>query len=148
MCREHYTLVLRSSKRKYGTTTDYHIDCGEFFQNFNGRYLNGQLVSWLFPDDTTDNTNTADLSLQVKADLQLPYQTDTDNRGLNTIAVLPNNAGTDNCIFTTVPAHQFTCIIPNGNMLHIRIENASSEALGEDIEEHVLVLEFSPVSQN
>ena len=141
---EHYTLVLRSSKRKYGTTADYHIDCGQFFHNFNGRYLNGRLVSWVFPDDTADGSNTTDYSLQVKANLHLPYQTDTDDKGLMTLAVLPNNSDV-NTIYSYNASHSFTCVIPDGNVLHIRIENASSEALAEDIEEHVLILEFSPI---
>ena len=145
MCKDNYTLVLRSSKRAYGTTTDYHIDCGEFFQNFNNQYLNGQLVGWVFPEDTADHSNTTDKSLQVKANLQLPYQTDTDQRGLNTLAILPNNTDTGSSIHCEKAGHRFTCQIPDGNMVHVRIENASSEALGEDIEEHVLVLEFAPV---
>ena len=96
MCKESYTLVLRSSNRSYGTTTDYHIDVGRFFQGLpanlrNERYLNGQLMSFVFPDDTNDDTNTADKSLDIKLDLQLPYQTDTDKRGMSSTAVFIHN---------------------------------------------------------
>ena len=139
---EHYTLVIRSSKRSYGATNDFHIDCGQFFQNFNGRTLNGKLVSWVFPNDTGDDSNTTDKSLQIKVDLHLPHQTDTDNEGMQTIAVLSNN---DKSIRSIQQGHDFTCVVPNGNVLHFRIENASSEALAEDVEENILVLQFTPM---
>ena len=151
MCRQNYTLVIRSSNKLYGTTTDYTVDVGRFFQGLpeamrSNEYINGQLVAYVFPDSDGD-TNTNDFSLDIKTGLVQPFYTDTDKRSLQSTAILVNNnEGADGIHPTTVP-HQFTCTIPDGNLLRIRIENAVTGAEGEDIEEHVLVYNFNPIDK-
>lgn len=142
MCppRELYTLVIKSQDRISGSTDDYQVDVGHFFNNLpqQDQFL-GNVKECI-----VHRSPYSQGYLEVKCDLHLPYQYETNNTGLPSIAMIGKVQSNTGSLFTD--RRRFIFTKPTGSHLRIKLTTYDTEDDATNIGEHCLVLEITPLS--
>ena len=161
-----YTLVIRSSGRMQGNSTDYKVDVGKFFQfiNTNKDYLDGQLVHFIVSkqpvDQNGDDPTFGGDGVEIRCSFDVTgyYDTisehDTNESHMHNVGIIQNNkdldVDVDRGINLKVKGHKFSIKKPSdvsSYLLQVQFHNTDtiygSNLIHHDyMNEHILVFNF------
>ena len=134
-----YTLVIKSKDRVSGATNDYVVDVGHFFNHIT-QYAKFQGTLKEAMIHRTGGISQGYLEVQV--DWSLPFQYETNNDGLPSVAMIGKSQTNTASLYTS--SRNFTFMRPYGSQMRVRIVRYDTEADATNLGEHCLVFEITP----